>query len=189
MPARRERSGRRWPSVPESRFLMSQESHRRAPQRRSFRVVSAQESLIREQTLRAAQLAQLDFPHGDRRLLQRVPYGRLLPLTPVNDDNRGTRGEPIYVVGKHLSRQGLDFFHHEPIPQRLAVASLEIATGQHLHFLLKITWCRFLRANWYDSGGHFIKIIEWSDECRVAPLAAPIDLAGVTSFFPAAEGK
>jgi hypothetical protein len=162
---------------------MSQETHRPATEPRSFRVVSVQESLIREQTLRAAHVAQPDDPRRDRRLLQRIPYARLLSLTPVDDDNLTACGEAVYVVGKHLSPQGIDFFHHEPISQRLAVASLENGPDQWLHLLLRITWCRFLRANWYDSGGHFLKIMECSDECFVSPLASPIDLAAGTSFY------
>ena len=31
------------------------------------------------------------------------------------------------------------------------------------HLMLRITWCRFLRPGWYDSGGHFIRIVEWPE--------------------------
>ena len=168
---------------------MSQETIRPAMEPSPFRVISAPDSLIREHTLRAAHVTQPDFRHPDRRSLQRIPYARLLPLTPVIDDRLLPCGDVIYVIGKHLSPQGLDFFHHEPIPQRYAVASLENGAEQWLHFLLKITWCRFLKAKWYDSGGQFVRIIERLDERFAAPLGAPLDSAGGTLFCCSTGGK
>lgn len=67
----------------------------------------------------------------------------------------------MYVVGKHLAGLGLDFFHRDPIPHRYVVASLENGANDWIHFQLKITWCRFLRSNWYDSGGRFTKVLDW----------------------------
>jgi hypothetical protein len=141
--------------------------------RSSFRVMETQDVKIRELSLRAAQMAQTTFRDLERRSHQRLPYPRLIPLTPLSDDQLVPSERPTFVVGKHLSPLGLDFFHHDPIPQRYAVTSLEIGPEQWVHFLTKITWCRFLRCNWYDSGGRFVKVVEWSDDRLLDCLRHP----------------
>jgi hypothetical protein len=147
---------------------MAQETFRSVIEPSPFRFVSTHETPVRAHYLRAGQLTQPNVRGLDRRSHRRIPYGRLLALTPVGDDSLTPCGELIYVVGKHLSPAGLDFYHHEPISQRFAVASLESGTEEWLHFLLKITWCRFLRANWYDSGGHFVKELRTECAARTA---------------------
>ena len=44
------------------------------------------------------------------------------------------------------------------------IALLETAGGARLAFLIDLTWCRFKRQGWYESGGRFL---------QVAPL--PVD--------------
>lgn len=121
-------------------------------------------------------MAQPAFRELERRSLQRVPYPRLIRLTPLNDQDWQPVDSPIFVVGKHLSLLGLDFFHHEPIPQRFVVASLEAGDESWIHFVLKIDWCRFLKPHWYDGGGRFVKVVRWCEEPEIFSLhAAEID--------------
>jgi hypothetical protein len=128
----------------------------------SFYVITSDDAAIRECVQRISQDAQPERTLPERRSAQRVPYVRLITLTLLNADELVPRTEPIQVVGKHLSPLGLDFFHHDPITERYGVASLEIGSNQSMHLLMKITWCRFLRPNWYDSGGRFIKQVGWN---------------------------
>jgi hypothetical protein len=152
-----------------------------AADRCPFRVVESSEVRIRELSLRAAQWAQPTFRELELRSHQRFPYSRLIALTALNSQTGFTPEQSSYVVGKHLSPLGLDFFHHAPIPQRFAIISLELAAEQFVHLLMKITWCRFLRGNWYDSGGRFLKLVEWTaDDTQTA--CAPSSLATGTDM-------
>jgi hypothetical protein len=102
------------------------------------------------------------YPQGrvvERRLDQRFPYPQLLYLTPVAPDGYTPMGESVAVVGKTLSERGLGFYYQQPICHRMMIASLETAEQRWAGFLIDITWCRFTRYGWYDSGGRFIQAV------------------------------
>jgi hypothetical protein len=102
------------------------------------------------------------YPHGDlieRRSEQRYPYPCLVQLTPVAADGVTAVGESLVVVGKHLSEHGLGFYHPRPIAYRRVIASLETTSGQRLAFLIDLSWCRFTRQGWYESGGRFLRAV------------------------------
>lgn len=102
------------------------------------------------------------YPRGDlieRRWEQRYPYPYLIHLTPVGDDGVSPDGDGVVVVGKHLSEQGLGFYHPKPLPNRRMIATLESANGNRLSFLIDLTWCRFTRQGWYESGGRFVDVV------------------------------
>jgi len=101
------------------------------------------------------------FPDGrqpQRRRNQRYPFPHLVQLTPVGADGVTPEGETMVVVGKHLSEQGLDFYHSKPLPYRRMVASLEAGAGW-ISLLIDLTWCRFTRQGWYESGGRFLQSV------------------------------
>lgn len=103
-------------------------------------------------------LAGLD-PRGhrlERRAGARYPYPYLVRLTPVVACGEVSRGEPVVVVGRHLSEGGFSFYHPKPLPFRRVIATLETASGLRLDLLLDVTWCRFTRQGWYESGGRFL---------------------------------
>jgi hypothetical protein len=102
------------------------------------------------------------YPRGrtpERRAVQRFPFPQLLYLTPVGADNR-PQGEPVAVIGKHLSERGLGFYHMQPLPYRRMIASLELPQGEWASFLLDIKWTRFTQFGWYDSGGRFLQTVQ-----------------------------
>ena len=101
------------------------------------------------------------FPGGrlaERRREQRYPFPHLVHLTPVAEDGITPNGEPIVVVGKHLSERGLGFFHPRPLEHRCVIASLETADGW-IAFLIDLSWCRFTKQGWYESGGRFLRAV------------------------------
>lgn len=103
-------------------------------------------------------LAAMD-PRGleaERRGNRRYPYPYLVYLTPVTKDGQSPIGESVVVVGKHLSEHGLGFYHPRPLPFRHVIATLETAVGARVGFLMDLTWCRFTREGWYESGGRFL---------------------------------
>jgi hypothetical protein len=109
------------------------------------------------------------YPDGlvvERRRERRFPYPHLVYLTPVADDGCTPVGNSIVVIGKHLSEGGLGFFHQHPLVCRQAVVSLELADGGWIGLVIDLTWCRFTRHGWYESGGRFLRAVP-----AVAPLS------------------
>jgi hypothetical protein len=96
---------------------------------------------------------------GERRRETRYPFPYLMHLTPVNDDGTTPEGENIVVVGKHISQRGLGFYHPQPLPYRRMIVSLESGNGHWFGFLIDLTWCRFTKQGWYESGGRFLDTI------------------------------
>jgi hypothetical protein len=94
---------------------------------------------------------------AERRGEQRYPYPYLVHLAPLDADGITPAGEPLVVVGKHLSERGLGFYHPKPLPYRRVIASLESRKGIWVGFLMDLNWCRFTRQGWYESGGRFLK--------------------------------
>lgn len=99
------------------------------------------------------------YPAGpfERRREQRFPIPKLIQLRPVGPDGTTSLGPAVCVSGKHLSEEGLSFFHPQPLPYRLVVASLEKLDGTRAEFLLDVDWCRFTQFGWYESGGKFVQ--------------------------------
>jgi hypothetical protein len=95
----------------------------------------------------------------ERRHNSRYPFPHLIYLTPVGRDGVTPEGESVVVIGKHLSESGLGFYHQKPIPHRRMIASLETANGQWIGFLVDLSWCRFTRQGWYESGGRFLQSV------------------------------
>ena len=103
-------------------------------------------------------LAQL-YPQGEmveRRNEQRYPFPYLVHLTPLSDDGMIKETETVVVVGKHLSERGLGFYHPKPLPYRRMVASIESGNGAWLGFVIDLSWCRFTKQGWYESGGRLL---------------------------------
>ncbi len=96
----------------------------------------------------------------EKRQEQRHPYPHLITLTPLSPDGQTPTEETIVVAGKHLSESGLGFFHPAPLPYRRVIASLEMPEGGWTAFLMDLSWCRFSRYGWYESGGKFIQLVE-----------------------------
>ena len=103
----------------------------------------------------------------ERRSETRYPYPSLMRITPVDDNSLKPCAETIVVLGKDLSEEGLNFYHQQPLTCRRAVASLQVGHGNWLSFLIDLSWCRFSELGWYDSGGRFLRTVEFQDESNV----------------------
>ncbi len=96
---------------------------------------------------------------AERRREQRYPFPHLVHLTPVGDDGLTPEGESVVAVGKHLSERGLGFYHPQPLAHRRMIVSLQTGSGDWLGFLIDLSWCRFTKQGWYESGGRFIQSV------------------------------
>ena len=94
----------------------------------------------------------------ERRREQRYPLPGLIYLTAA-DDGAMPRGKPLVVAGKHISERGLGFYHPHPLPYRRMIASIEAGNGSWLGFLVDLSWCRFTKQGWYESGGRFLQSV------------------------------
>ncbi|HLA83870.1 MAG TPA: hypothetical protein VJL29_03670 [Thermoguttaceae bacterium] len=96
----------------------------------------------------------------ERRGDQRYPFPYLLQLTPVDEDGTPSGEETVVVVGKHISEEGIGFYHNRPLPYRRMIVSFEAGNGSSFSFLVDLTWCRFTKQGWYESGGRFLEPVE-----------------------------
>lgn len=95
----------------------------------------------------------------ERRSDQRFPFPYLLNLTPVDVDGTPVIENNIVVVGKHVSEHGLGFYHNRPLPYRRMIVSFETGGGSWVSLLIDLTWCRFTKQGWYESGGRFLQAV------------------------------
>lgn len=95
-----------------------------------------------------------------RRRAQRAPFPHLVRLEAVDPATLVPVDEPLVVVGKHLSEQGLGFFHPVPLAHRFVIATLDVNDGRPARLLVDVSWCRFTRLGWYESGGRFLRVVE-----------------------------
>ncbi len=106
------------------------------------------------------------YPHNElaeRRSESRYPFPYLVQLTPAGEDEAVSGGETVVVVGKHLSERGLGFYHPKPLAHRRMIASLDAGGGRWIKFLIDLSWCRFIKKGWYESGGRFLRSVEHSE--------------------------
>jgi hypothetical protein len=96
----------------------------------------------------------------ERRRGQRYPFPHLIQLTPVAHDGVTPVGPSVVVAGKHISENGLGFYHPQPLPHRRMIATLDAGHSRQLSFLVDISWCRFTRLHWYESGGQFLQAVD-----------------------------
>lgn len=97
----------------------------------------------------------------ERRRDERFPFPYVMYLTPTSDQPPTDLPRcSIVVVGKHISKHGLDFYHHDPLPYRHVIAAVEEANHHWIRLSMDITWCRFIRQGWYASGGKFLGVVK-----------------------------
>ena len=129
-------------------------------------VLPRESSALREEQIRVSvQLARVSCKqppesfHAERRQSGRDPFPYPVHITPLGCDQRPIVNETVIVIGRHLSEQGLDFYHHEPIPFRRAVISLPTDRKEWVSFLFELFWTRYNCHGWYDNGGRFLAVV------------------------------
>ena len=125
-----------------------------------WNVVEKSDAVVADFGLRILELAQPPRWIAERRSEKRAPFPHLIELTPIDDTAIRITGEAVTVVGKQLASRGLDFYHTEMLPFKRAIVSFDACLGLDEHFVLNLSWCRFLRPGWYDSGGRFTHVVE-----------------------------
>jgi len=105
-----------------------------------------------------ALLSRLHPPvERERRHDDRVAIAALFRLTPIDADRQTLEQQASIVVGKNISRRGVSFYHEKPITQRRALIELADPNVGSFVAEIDITWCRFTKPGWYESGGRLLR--------------------------------
>lgn len=114
----------------------------------------------------------------ERRRQKRHPFPYPVHLVPVNAHGKAA-GDPIVVLGKHLTNQGLDFYYHHPVSHRRVIVGFECESPERVEILMDLTWCRFSGHGWYENGGRFLSVVDSLPASE--PLCLVADVADVVS--------
>jgi hypothetical protein len=96
----------------------------------------------------------------ERRRDERMPVPVLFRLTPLDHDREPIVSASVTVVGKNISRRGLSFYHEQPLPHRRALICLQHPEIGDFSAEIDITWCRFTKPGWYESGGRLVAAVQ-----------------------------
>lgn len=105
---------------------------------------------------------------ADRRREHRFRCDLSAALVPLDNKGRILAGVPLEVRVKDLSRHGVGIVHPDPMPYRLALLAFSTAENETVRLLIRLKWCRFKRANFYESGGQILRVLKAGE----SPLAA-----------------
>jgi len=93
----------------------------------------------------------------DRRHDGRIAIPALFRLTPFDAEHQLTASQATIVVGKNISRRGMSFYHEWPMPHRRALIELAHPGLGEFAAEIDVSWCRFTRPGWYESGGRLVR--------------------------------
>ena len=111
--------------------------------------------------------------HDERRREKRHLFPYPVRLTPVNAQGEVV-GEPIVVIGKHLTNHGFDFYFQNPLSHRRVIASFDAQSPERVEILMDLTWCRFSGHGWYENGGRFLAAVTLPATERCLNLVARV---------------
>jgi hypothetical protein len=123
-------------------------------------IASALEADVSQAVSRVFHFAQAEASPGRPSGEPYYLYPHEVYLTPVTRRQEVREDETFRVLGKHISRLGLEFLHEDLLPYRHMIVSLRDPEGAWLGLLLELSWCRFVRRDLYENGGRFLRIVE-----------------------------
>jgi hypothetical protein len=95
----------------------------------------------------------------ERRRWHRVPYDRAILITPLDDETNEPVGPSQRVRGRDISLGGVSFDHRETLACRKVACIFEPDSPKSESVIVRLTWCRFTKDGWYQSGGQFVQSI------------------------------
>jgi hypothetical protein len=121
----------------------------------------------------------------ERRHDDRIAIPVLFRLTPYDADHQPLDQEASIVVGKNISRRGVSFYHEKPITHRRALIELADPAVGSFVAEVDVTWCRFTKPGWYESGGRLIRAAApTADSSISAEPPAAVGIPGLSSAVP-----
>ena len=97
------------------------------------------------------------------RRWHRVGFEKPIALTNVDDVSGLPVGDSKLAVGRDISLGGISFTHTDPLPCRNIAISFALDNGVLATAVTRLTWCRFTLDGVYQSGGLFLRTVEFPD--------------------------
>jgi hypothetical protein len=95
----------------------------------------------------------------------RMPFAEPVVVTPWNVSTGTPSSRSILAGGRDISEDGIAFRHGDSLPCRYVAVSFRNpdtaieAEPAVESLLVRLLWCRFMRAGEYLSGGHFERML------------------------------
>ena len=116
----------------------------------------------------------------ERRHDDRIAIPVLFRLVPFDVDRQPLEQEALIVVGKNISRRGVSFYHEHPLTHRRALIELADPSVGSFVAEIDVSWCRFTKPGWYESGGRLIRTAAPTTD--LLSFAEPSVAAGALDF-------
>jgi hypothetical protein len=113
----------------------------------------------------------------ERRHDDRIAIPVLFRLTPFDVDRQLLEHESLIVVGKNISRRGVSFYHEKSITHRRALIELADPSVGSFVAEIDVSWCRFTKPGWYESGGRLIRsALNTANSSTTAELSTTVEI-------------
>ncbi|MBI3860602.1 MAG: hypothetical protein HY290_01760 [Planctomycetia bacterium] len=80
-------------------------------------------------------------------------------LVPLDDASCLPAAAAMEVQVTDLSRNGIGIMHLHAMPHRLVLVSYQTEAGRLARVVVRLKWCRFKRAEYYQSGGQIVRVL------------------------------
>jgi hypothetical protein len=101
----------------------------------------------------------------ERRNDRRIAVPQLFQLIPLDESGQPVHSAVLTVIGKNISRRGICFYHNQPLPYRRAVIIVHQPGFNDFSVEIDISWCRFTKPGWYESGGRLVAVKPVEPKC------------------------
>jgi hypothetical protein len=109
---------------------------------------------------------------GERRREHRHPCNLPALLVPLDSQGLSVACVPLEVHVKDISKNGIGISHPDPMPHRLALLMFETPEKNPRRLVVRLTWCRFKRADLYESGGQIVRDLKPGESHTAEPSGA-----------------
>ena len=111
----------------------------------------------------------------NRRQNHRIPCEIDAVLFPLDDQEQVNQAEPLSILIANLSKCGVGIVHRHPLPHRLAMIEYTLDSGKFVRLTVRLKWCRFKGADFYESGGQILQVDQDSTPAEGSvPTVAPL---------------
>jgi hypothetical protein len=112
---------------------------------------------------------------GERRREHRHPCNFPALLVPLDSQGLSVACVPLEVRVKDISKNGIGISHPDPMPHRLVLLLFETPEKNQRRLVVRLKWCRFKRADLYESGGQIVRDLKAGE----SHTAEPAGMSGI----------
>ena len=92
---------------------------------------------------------------------------------PLDSQSLSVACVPLEVQVKDISKHGIGISHPDPMPHRLALLMFETPEKNQRRLVVRLKWCRFKRADLYESGGQIVRDLKAGESHTAEPAGTP----------------